>query len=147
MGFMYDCNLGTAVLGAEAHHPLIRDLLSLYTPERDLSAPNNDLYTNFILDRYPEFRLDNSEQRFDGLVAYPKEFFEFPVLWGAGGYAVHHFMGSWWRADNASERIKSLLKRTSGRLGYWALRTLAHRRAVRGSPFYQRYLADRARRD
>jgi hypothetical protein len=143
LGFMFDCNLSTAVIGAEPDHPLLHELLASYDSTARLDSPNNDLFTKLFLKRYANFRLDNSLQKLSDITVYPKEYFEFPVLWGGAGYSVHHFMGSWWRANTRGERIKSLAKRSLGRPGYWAFRTLSHRKAVRMSPFLERHLLDK----
>jgi hypothetical protein len=143
LGFMFDCNLGTSVIGAQAQHPLLTSLLAHYEQVADLASPNNDIFTRYFLAHQPGFRLNNSRQEFGDVVIYPKEYFEFPTLFGRGGYSVHYFMGSWWRGHGISEHVKSLVKGIGGRPGYWLLRTITHQRAIRHSPFRVRYLADR----
>ncbi len=143
LGFMYDCNLGTAVIGARPEHPLVSDLFASYQHITEMELPNNDIFTRYFMDHVPGFRLNNSMQYFGDVALYPKEYFEFPILWGDGGYSMHHFMGSWWRANSWQEYVKSFAKRAGGRPGYWGLRQLMHRRMVKTTPFRERFLADR----
>jgi mannosyltransferase OCH1-like enzyme len=142
-GFMFDCNLCTAVIGSEPGQPVIGELRAGYdhlVGDRDVS---NDVYTRYFLQRFPQFKLNNERQQLDEVTIYPKEYFDFPVLWGDGGYSMHLFMGSWRRRDDMKERLTTLVKRSLGRRGYWAFRQLTHRRAIQQSEFLERYLLDR----
>ena len=104
---------------------------------------SNDVCTRFFLQRFPQFKLNNERQQLDEVTIYPKEYFDFPVLWGAGGYSMHLFMGSWRRRSDMGERLMAQLKLSLGRRGYWAFRQLTHRRAIQQSEFRERYLMDR----
>jgi hypothetical protein len=87
--------------------------------------------------------LNNKRQQLDEVTIYPKEYFDFPVLWGTGGYSMHLYMGSWRRRNDMRERIVAPLKVSLGRRGYWAFRQLTDWRAVQQSEFHDRYLMDR----
>jgi mannosyltransferase OCH1-like enzyme len=143
LGFMFDCNLCTAVIGSEPGQPMIGELRAGYDHLVGDRGVNNDVYTRFFLERFPQFKLNNERQQLDEVTIYPKEYFDFPVLRGAGGYSMHHFMGSWRLRGDMTERLKALIKLSFGRPGYWAFRRLTHRRAIQQSEFRERYLIDR----
>lgn len=142
-GFMFDCNLSTAVIGSEPDQPVIGELRAAYDHLVGSRSPNNDLVTRFFIQRFPQFKLNNERQQLDEVSIYPKEYFDFPALWGAGGYSMHLFMGSWRRRGDIRERLKERLKPSLGRPGYWAYRQLTHWRSVQQSEFRDRYLMDR----
>jgi len=144
LGFMFDCNLSTAVIGSEPGQPVIGELLAGYDHLVGNLSLNNDLFTRFFIQRFPQFKLNNQQQRLDEVTIYPKEYFDFPVLWGAdGGYSMHLYMGSWRRRNDMKERLKDQLKLSLGRRGFWAYRQLTHWRSVQQSEFRERYLMDR----
>jgi mannosyltransferase OCH1-like enzyme len=143
LGFMFDCNLSTAVIGSEPGQPVIGELLADYDHLVGNLSVNNDLFTRFFIRRFPQFKLNNERQQLDEVTIYPKEFFDFPVLWGPGGYSMHLYMGSWRRQSGMKERFMARLKLSLGRRGYWAFRQLTHRRAIQHSEFRERYLMDR----
>jgi mannosyltransferase OCH1-like enzyme len=143
LGFMFDCNLSTAVIGSEPGQPVIGELLAGYAHlVGDLSL-NNDVFTRFFIQRFPEFKLNNMFQQLDEVTIYPKEYFDFPVLWGPGGYSMHLYMGSWRHQNAVKERLVTQLKLSLGRPGFWAFRQLTDWRAVQQSEFHERYLMDR----
>jgi mannosyltransferase OCH1-like enzyme len=143
LGFMFDCNLSTAVIGSERGQPIIGELLAAYDSLVGSRSLNNDLFTRFLIQRFPQFKLNNQLQQLDEVTIYPKEYFDFPVLWGAGGYSMHLFMGSWRRRNDMRERLVDKVKLSFGRRGHWAYRQLTHWRSVQQSEFRERYLMDR----
>lgn len=94
---MYDNLVSSAFIMSESHSPIIRDLLNYYENNRaSILVPNNNLYTSFLKERYPNFLLNNKMQKLeDGVYIYPKEYFECPTFSKIGGFAVHHFAASW----------------------------------------------------
>ncbi|MBK9577334.1 MAG: mannosyltransferase [Fibrobacterota bacterium] len=144
LGFMFDCNLSTAVFGAEKENRHIINLLEIYNGIEFPKTANNDLFTFYFCGRFPEFLLCNHRQTVDGVEIFPKEWFEMPVMFRkAGGYSVHHFMGSWWRTENHTDRVKRLAKAGFGTAGYWLIRQISHYRAVKISFHRSRFLKDR----
>jgi mannosyltransferase OCH1-like enzyme len=142
-GFMFDCNLCTAVIGSEPRQPVIGELRAGYDHLVGDRTVSNDVYTRFFLQRFPQFKLNNQQQQLDEVTIYPKEYFDFPVLSGAGGYSMHLFMGSWRRGNDLRDRLMAQLKLSLGRRGYWAFRRLTHWRELQRSEFRERYLIDR----
>lgn len=140
--FMFDCILGTAVLGAEPQSELIGKLLEHYRNLEDTSSPSNDIFTRFFLREFPEFRLDNSAQILRGGVAvYPKEYFDCPTYARDKGYAVHHAEGTWYRRPTGlRSRARGVAK---GILGNVVYSKLSRYRGLKVSPFYQTYLEHR----
>ena len=94
LGFMFDCNLGTAVIGARKNDQTIKRLLSLYENMQFTKSANNDLYTKWFLEN-KNLKLNNKKQELEGVTVYPKEFFECPTHDKTMGYSAHYFMGSW----------------------------------------------------
>lgn len=137
LGFMFDCILGTAVIGAEAGHPSLRALLSLYDADSvPTGSVNNEVFTWWMLSAYPDFRLDGRRQSLaDRIEIYPKECFERPTRDRRMGYSVHHALGSW-----QSSKPPPLRRRLTERmLGEIAYAQVAHLRHLRRSPFYAIY--------
>ncbi|NMF04835.1 glycosyltransferase family 32 protein [Clostridium beijerinckii] len=107
IGFIFDCSIGTAVIGAKPKHPIIKELLELYNeiicfddyfilnkwPNIKL-VNNNDLFTLYFLNKYSEFKLNNKKQYFTDLTIYPKESFEIQPIIGKN-YSIHRCGGSW----------------------------------------------------
>jgi hypothetical protein len=143
LGFMFDCNLSTAVIGSERGQPIIGELLAAYDNLVGSRSLNNDLFTRFLIQRFPQFKLNNQLQQLDEVTIYQKEYFDFPVLRGVGGYSMHLFMGSWRRRNDMRERLVDTVKLSLGRRGHWAYRQLTHWRSVQQSEFRGRYLMDR----
>jgi mannosyltransferase OCH1-like enzyme len=141
LGFMFDCNLGTAVIGSEKNNKTIQKILNLYENLPVGNSPNNDLFTNFFLNNYPEFSLDGSYQRLsDGTTIYPKEFFERPTYSSNMGYSMHNFQGSWY---NKKEKVhKKIIKFFLGKVLYYKL---SHFQAIKTSPFKEIYYEHKSR--
>ncbi len=114
LGYMVDCCIGTAVIGAEANAIVISDLLHLYditqfvdncgdiweySPHSDkliasYFQTNNWYFMKYLLNKYPTLSLSNKEQNFPELTIYPKEYFEIGMLSGKH-YTVHLNSGTW----------------------------------------------------
>ena len=137
--FMFDCNLGTSVLGAEKASPLVGKLLTHYFDLKDVESPSNDIFTRFLLKEYPDFRLGNQFQVLPGNVAiFPKEYFECPTYKKNMGFSVHHALGSWFRTEKSLKGyLRASAKQVVGNVIY---SKLARYRGLKVSPFYETYL-------
>lgn len=165
LGFNYDCCIGTAVFGAEKGHPLLGELLEVYEnaeppfteekreiafakePPRVLfTEANNHLWTWNMIYRHKEILLNNSPQRTEDFVLFPKEIFEIGRI-GKKYFSVHLNEGSW-REKKASKRDG--LKRAIALCPklYEAVQILVRRRRYRKInrrlPFYGYALSQRA---
>lgn len=136
LSFMYNCNLSTAVIGAEKNNKTIKEILNLYDEIELNNSPNNDIYTNFMLERFDKFRLNNKLQTIEeGFKIYPKEYFEAASFTGKN-YTVHHFTSTWKTKDIKREKIKKIFKIMVGSVVY---DKIARYKALKISPFYDIY--------
>ena len=167
LNFIFDCSVGSAVIGAEKGNALIGNLMKMYDATVFTENKNgktlewrdgkcmvngyvtsNYYYTYFILKHYPEFRLNNKMQVLKDFVIYPKEFFEIGTLSGKH-YAVHLCAGEWrsdsGRADGTKSKIKSVLKRNPKVFEKIQIlvRKRRYRKMKKEIPFYAYYLAQR----
>ncbi len=142
LGFMYNCALGTAVLGAASHCRFTTELLDKYTSnEVNLIDPNNIVVTDYFLEAFPAFRLDNSRQEFSGIVIEPKEVFEQPDIFRRG-VSVHHYSGSWIVEEQKNKprrfgTITAWLRRVP--LVFYCYRQFRCARDARLNPIYARF--------
>ncbi len=139
MPFMFDCILGTSVLGAEKQSPILGKLLDQYLDLQDVTSPSNDIFTRFFLKEFPEFYLGNRFQILPGNIAiFPKEYFECPTYNKDMGYAVHHALGSWFRKEHSLQAyLRNGAKRLFGNVVY---SKIARYRGLKVSPFYDTYV-------
>ncbi len=132
LNFIFDCSVGSAIIGAEKGNPLVKGILDMYDKTEFVpSDPNgqekafewkedkllvheyatsNYYYTYYILKHYPKFVLNNSYQDLGDFVIYPKEMFEIGSLLG-NHYAVHLCAGEWLIKSDNSGGIKNKVKR------------------------------------
>lgn len=136
LNFIFDCSVGSAIIGAEKGNPLVKGLLDMYdktvfVPKSDKEsgkvfewqedkllvhgyATSNYYYTYYILHNYPDFKLSNKYQDLGDFVIYPKEMFEIGQILG-NHYAVHLCAGEWRiKTDDAKgfkNRVKKALKK------------------------------------
>lgn len=113
VNFIYDCVIGGGVIGTEPHGSFVSALLDLYEKasfgvcSNGLSAEiiddrmilndfdtNNFIFTYYVLEKYPQFRLNNMYQDLGDFVIYPKELFEVGSLLYRH-YSIHLGIGSW----------------------------------------------------
>ena len=142
LGFMFDCNIGTAIIGSEKNHPVLKDLLNVYQnlDITNQTFPNNDIFTKYLLENYPEFKLNNRFQVLGKgtkkeITIYPKEYFELPSIFKKG-YTIHNHLGSWYK--NNSNILKRFIKNfyiTKALYG-----KIVNKLAIRKSPFREIYL-------
>lgn len=136
IGFMFDCNLGTAVIGVEKCNNVIKKMIDLYEDKEIKDSPNNGMFTTFFLDNFSDFKLNGRYQELSNdITVYPKEFFEQPTFNKKMGYSVHHFKGSWYNKKDS--KFKKMMKLFLGNVFY---KKISHYRALKISPYYQIYL-------
>ena len=120
-GFEYDCYLATCITGSRAGHPLLEDLLKEYDQTNE-NLINNSIITKYFLKRYPDFRLDNSDQVIgDDVHLFGKEYFSVPTFDRGKGYSRHHGSNLW--KDGAGKRsvIKACLRKLLGEVIYYKI--------------------------
>lgn len=136
LGFMYNSLLGTAVIGAEENNRVIKNLLNQYDFMDVKQEANNNMYTEYFLNNFKEFRLNNKYQKLEGDIAiYPKEYFERPTLRKSKDYSEHHYTATW-KEDN-DNIYKRIIKFILPNILY---RSITHKRALKYTPFYDVYL-------
>ena len=127
--FIFDCSVGSAIIGAQKGNPIIKGLLDMYDntvfAKNESGRPleehdgkyyvdgyitSNYYYTYYMLKHYPEFILNNRFQNMGDFVIFPKEYFEVGKLTG-NHYAVHLCAGEWRDKDDQSESTKDRIKR------------------------------------
>ena len=169
--FIFDCSVGSAIIGAQPGNPLIKNLLDMYDATvfgKNESgktfkwngnqlivngyATSNYYYTYYILKHYPDFLLNNRYQDLGDFVIFPKEYFEIGTL-TAKHYAIHLCSGEWrLKEDNH----KSLKNRTKLIITKWPalfdklqilVRKYRYDRMKKDIPFYPCYLAQKAGRE
>lgn len=140
IGFMFDCTLSASPIGAEKNNIIISELLNKYNDYTNFAAPNNNLFTEFFLNKYSELLLNNTYQELEGggVNIYPKECFCMPTHNKSMGYAVHYFNNSW--REKRLVKSKKYLLKLIGEINYFKL---LNYKAVKTSPFYMRYKIDK----
>jgi len=93
--FEFDSFLSTCIIGVEPRHPLIIALLDQYDTVEG-PVVNNIIVTDYFLAHFPEFRLNNHDQRVgDGVRVFPKEYFVVPSFDRRKNFAVHNANNHW----------------------------------------------------
>lgn len=140
LGYIFDCSIGTATIGAEKGNPVIKamkeQLLSDFEKNRKLVV-SNDWVTKFFISNYSDFHLNGKRQNLkDDILILPKDYLERYCLdpKKGGGYAEHHCYGSWY--DRKENKAKELLKKILGRR---LVSYLGHRKAMKACPYYSIY--------
>lgn len=168
LNFIFDCSVGSAIIGSEKGNPLVKGLLDMYDKtvfatgkehnkvfefKQDKLivhgyATSNYYYTYYILKHYPEFKLNNKFQDLGDFVIYPKELFEIGSLLG-NHYAVHLCAGEWRiKADN-TKSIRNMIKLTIKKnqnifdLTQMIVRKHRYRKLKKSIPFYEYSLAQK----
>ncbi len=161
--FIFDCSVGTAIIGGEKGNPLFRGIMDMYDKSVILPgerkpgqkvfeikdgkllvhgyATSNYYYTYYILKHYPEFRLNNKYQDMKDFVIFPKELFEIGTLTGRH-YAIHLNAGEWrTKTDNSTSlkgRIKSAIAKNEAVFDkvQICVRKNRYRKLNKNIPFY-----------
>tara|TARA_E500000178_G_C16997997_1_gene744204 strand:+ start:1195 stop:1932 length:738 start_codon:yes stop_codon:yes gene_type:complete len=140
-GFMFDCAIGTAVIGSEPGTAVVENMMKVYDERAGERFINNTSVTNFFLEDYPEFRLDGSRQSLaGGIDIFPRDCFEFASNNPSRGYSRHLALNLW----NDKRTPRSLLKKTiNAVLGDALYGKLTHFQKLRSNEFYPVYLRHR----
>lgn len=167
LNFIFDDSVGTAIIGAEPHHPLVRSLMDMYDKTvfghnesgRTFEWENGNLivngyatsnyyYTYNLLKHYDKFILNNKYQDLGDFVIYPKELFEIGSIWN-NHYAIHECSGTWKIKVDNSKSLKNIIKKNLKRIP-WVyrkvqiiVRSRRYRKAKKDIPFYECYLAQK----
>ena len=138
VGFMYDCLLGTAVIGSSSGNEVLLEMLNMYDKFKLEDNPNNNYFTQYFLDNFKDFRLNNKLQVLnEKITVYPKEYFERPTFKSIGGYSEHHYTGTWKRDNNKKKLLKNIIVRVIGKTAY---KMITHKLALKKTPYYSIYL-------
>lgn len=148
LGYMYDCYISTAFIMARPRHPFIKKLLDKYeTMDYNPNYANNYLITMTLLETYPQLKLNGKTCEFDErCILFAKEYFEAPILFGEGGYCVHHFTGYWKKQPNILYKV---LRPFIKKFLYHChpinvlYNKCGRKKALLTNPCYQRYLIDK----
>lgn len=142
LGFMWDCTLGTAVLGSVPNHPVLTDILRMYNEvPSQFKSPNNDTFTDYFLSSVPGFTLNGREQELSKIFVADKYVFEQPSLFKRKNYSIHHFEQSWKANSTAKTYVKSAVI-SLGSL--WLYRKYVCWRSLLISPYYEIFRKVRA---
>ena len=172
LNYIFDCSVGTAIIGAQKNNPLVKGLLDMYDKTKFADekinssdtdkvfewsngellvhgyATSNYYYTYYILKNYPDFKLGNHYQDMGDFVIYPKELFEIGSLTGRH-YAVHLCSGEWREKEVNSFSVKDILKKflIKNQSAYDFIQILIRKQRYRhlnkGIPFYPYYIAQK----
>lgn len=118
--FEFDSFLSTCIIAAEPGHPLISALLTGYDK---VNGPviNNIIVTEYFLEHYPEFRLNNHDQRMhDGVRVLPKEYFVLPSFDRSKNFSVHN-ANNHWKEERAKWSIGPLVRGIIGDVLFFKL--------------------------
>lgn len=156
LGYIYNCSLGTAVIGAKKNHPIISGILELYKTaefkfidnkiklkfkgyEEYQINNNNDLFTVYFIKNVDGFLLSNKKQKLEDITIYPKEYFERRTFSKSKDFSIHHCDGSWYKSNPSKKsKVAKILRRLMGNILYDKLRTNLKLRRL---PYYYIYKA------
>ena len=138
-GFEYNCYLATCITGSRPGHPLLAELLKEYDEIND--APiNNALVTRFFLKRFPEFRLNNTDQVVGTDVhIFEKEYFSVPSFDASKNFSRHHGSNLWKGGKRKASALKSLARNLLGEVLYFKLISYHVCRINEFYPVYQQH--------
>ena len=170
LNFIFDCSVGSAIIGAKPGNPFIKELLDMYDATTfgknesgkvfewkddklvvDGYATSNYYYTYYILKHYPKFRLNNKFQDMGDFVIFPKEYFEIGTLTNKH-YAVHLCAGEWRMKTDDSKTLKNRIKLTLKKHPFIfdrvqiIVRKKRYDKLKKDIPFYPCYLAQKENR-
>ena len=152
LGFIYDCSIGTAVIGAEAHHKILKDLIKLYESstfslsdkkinikfkgyEKYQTNNNNDIFTIYFLKNIKGFKNINKNQYLECVTVFKKEYFERKTFNSKINYSIHHCYGSWYKEDpNKRSNIARIVNFCIGDVFYDKLQCLIKKKKL---PYYK----------
>lgn len=158
VGYIYNCSIGTAIIGAEKNNLIISELLDLYKNARFTMKDNkihlefagyenyqinnnNDLFTVYFIKNVDGFLLSNRKQELENVTVYPKEYFERRTFDSNKDFSIHHCYGSWYK-DNPNKRSKvaKFVNLIIGDIFYDKLRS---NMKLKKLPYYEQYKQDK----
>ncbi len=166
LNFIFDCSIGSAVIGAAPGSKLIKELLDMYyrtefIPDTENHTilekegkyfirnyvPNNYYFTYLILKKYPAFLLNNRYQDLGDFAIYPKELFEIGSLLNKH-YTIHYCTGTW-KPKKTPTKVSAFIQRIAKHFPkvfhYLQIinRKRRYRKMLKSIPFYPQYLAQK----
>lgn len=134
-GYIWNCLIGTAVIGTEKGSKIIKDILDQYDAKGNFElVPNNHIFTEYFL-KQKWFQLNGREKIHQGIHIYPKEYFEIPPIVGKG-FSCHHIANSWHDTQPIEGSIKKVAKRL---IPYGIWRQMGAKKALQMSDYYEIY--------
>ena len=127
IGYMYDSQLETAVIGAEKGSVYIKRLLDMYEnsdfPSFDylvnnkkeniysecFKVPNNEAVTWKTIECYPQITLDNKYQEMGDVTIFPISAFDSGKVFGEG-YCIHMYTNLWNRDISVKKKLREYIK-------------------------------------
>lgn len=120
-GFEYDSFLSTCIIGSVPGHPLIADMLRMYDTLEE-PVVNNTLVTQYFLDHFPDFHLDNREQVVAGDVrVFPKENFVIPSWDRRRNFSVHTADNHWKEGRRGGSILARMVRGAIGEVLFFKL--------------------------
>ena len=124
-GFEDDENIPTGIIAAEKGNKWIEKLLEDYNNRPFIKEDGSfDTTTNVVLitentkKQYPEIQLNNTLQKFDSVVFYPKDYF-CPIDYAtkkldktSNTHTIHWFAGSWLPKVTIFQKFKKMIKKS-----------------------------------
>lgn len=131
LGYIYDCALGTAVIGASKGNTIVADLLRQYEHISDHNdVVNNGIVTDYFYNKVPGFRLNGKRQSIvlpvgEKIEIFPKEEFEAGQIVGRS-HTLHFADGSW---GNHTKKTSPKIKLLAAQLPVNIMSLQQHRKA------------------
>lgn len=136
IGYIFDCLLGTAVIGTQKGSPIIAELMKKYEntdyENRESLIPNNHVFTDWFLGQ-DWFTLDGKNIQYGGVNIFNKYCFEQPT-YKKTNYTIHHNRKSW--IDSVPNRALAEARKIVGETTY--KRITAYISKIK-SPYYSIY--------
>jgi len=118
--FELDAFLATCIIASVPQHPLIRALMAEYDGLRE-AVVNNAIVTAYFLRTYPDFELNNQDQRIgEDIRVLPKEYFVVPSFDRNENFAVHNSRNPW-RLGRRKLRFGQMLRPLLGEVLFFKL--------------------------
>lgn len=138
IGFMWDCTLGTAVIGSSPMNKIVCDILDHYDASPSLLiSPNNNTFTDYFLSNVNGFELTGIKQFIGTVTVLDKFAFEHPTLFCRKNYTIHHFSQSWINSRDIKIKAKNYIISI---FSLWLYRKYICYHSKMISPYYKLYL-------
>lgn len=154
LGMIFNCSIGTAVIGAKKNNHIMEDMLDIYKRckvnikdskfeiqfEDFVDYPthnNNDLFTIYFVTKVSGFLLNNKFKCINNIAIFPKEYFEKYTFSKKKNYCVHHANGSWYKSEGESRKKSAIIvNKILGNVFYDKLRCMLKMKKL---PYYYLY--------